>query len=94
MRDNKRRNGAVYEKEDGTYGLGPFHLEGRRIILEKVLELEKKLSKTQDILAVQNLMARYMYLHNAGKNELYKFITINTWQCSVNKSSLIINNSN
>lgn len=42
MRDNKRRNGAVYEKEDGTYGLGPFHLEGRRIILEKVLELEKE----------------------------------------------------
>ena len=40
MRDKKRRNGSVYEK-DGEYGFGPFHMEGRRIILEKVLELEK-----------------------------------------------------
>jgi len=36
----------------------------------KVEELEMKLARTQDILDIQNLMARYMYLHNAGKNEL------------------------
>lgn len=39
-RDNKRRNGAVYEKENGELGLGPFTLEGRKIILRKLLELE------------------------------------------------------
>lgn len=41
MRDRKRRNGAVYEDSNGEYGLGPFTLEGRKKILEKVLELEK-----------------------------------------------------
>ena len=41
-RDTKRRNGSVYKKSDGTFGLGPFTLEARRIILEKLLELENK----------------------------------------------------
>lgn len=40
MRDRKRRNGSVYEKENGEYGFGPFHMEGRRKILEKLFELE------------------------------------------------------
>lgn len=42
MRDNKRRNGAVYKKADGSFGMGPFTLEARRIILEGLLELENK----------------------------------------------------
>ena len=42
MRDNKRRNGTVYRKADGSFGLGPFTLESRRIILEKLLELENE----------------------------------------------------
>ena len=41
-RDTKRRNGSVYKKSDGSFGLGPFTLEARRIILEKLLELENK----------------------------------------------------
>lgn len=39
-RDTKRRNGAIYKKADGSFGMGPFTLEARRIILEKLLELE------------------------------------------------------
>lgn len=39
-RDNKRRNGSVYVKKDGEMGLGPFTLEGRKLILEKLLQLE------------------------------------------------------
>ena len=39
-RDNKRRNGSVYNKANGEVGLGPFKLEARRIILEKLLRLE------------------------------------------------------
>ena len=39
-RDNKRRNGSVYEKSNGDLGLGPFKLSARRIILEKLLKLE------------------------------------------------------
>lgn len=42
MRDNKRRNGAVYKKADGSFGMGPFTLEARKIILEGLLELENK----------------------------------------------------
>jgi DNA sulfur modification protein DndC len=40
LRDWKRRNGAIYKKSDGSYGLGPFTLEGRRLILERLLETE------------------------------------------------------
>lgn len=42
MRDSKRRNGTVYKKADGTFGMGPFTLEARRIILDGLLELENK----------------------------------------------------
>ena len=40
MRDNKRRNGTVYKKADGTFGMGPFTLEARCKILENLLQLE------------------------------------------------------
>ncbi len=42
FRDRKRRNGAVYKKSDGSFGLGPFTLEARRIILRRLLELENE----------------------------------------------------
>lgn len=42
LRDTKRRNGSVYKKSDGSFGMGPFTLEARRIILEGLLELENK----------------------------------------------------
>lgn len=42
MRDNKRRNGSMYRKNDGTLGMGPFTLEARRLILEGLLELENE----------------------------------------------------
>lgn len=42
FRDSKRRNGAVYKKSDGSFGLGPFTLEARRIILRRLLELENE----------------------------------------------------
>ncbi len=42
LRDHKRRNGTVYKKADGSFGLGPFTLEARRMILEELLELELK----------------------------------------------------
>ena len=40
MRDNKRRNGSVYINKDGELGLGPFNMYGRKVILEKLLNLE------------------------------------------------------
>lgn len=41
MRDTKRRNGSVYKRSDGSLGMGPFTLNARRIILEKLLQLEE-----------------------------------------------------
>lgn len=41
-RDTKRRNGTVYYTQSGERGLGPFTLETRQLILEKLLELEVK----------------------------------------------------
>ncbi len=42
LREHKRRNGSVYKKADGTFGMGPFTLEARRKILEGLLDLENK----------------------------------------------------
>lgn len=42
FRDNKRRNGAVYKKADGSFGMGPFTLEARQLILRGLLELENR----------------------------------------------------
>lgn len=39
-RDIKRRDGGVYQKKDGSLGFGPFTLQGRKKILEKLLETE------------------------------------------------------
>lgn len=39
-RENKRRNGAMYRKADGTLGLGPFTMEIRREMLRRLLQLE------------------------------------------------------
>ncbi|WP_163853505.1 DNA phosphorothioation system sulfurtransferase DndC [Paenibacillus elgii] len=43
FRDSKRRNGTIYKRSDGSFGYGPFTLEARRIILEKLLITEKTL---------------------------------------------------
>lgn len=41
-RDTKRRDGTEYKKSNGDVGLGPFTLSGRRAILKKLLELQKR----------------------------------------------------
>ena len=39
-RETKRRNGTVYKKADGSWGLGPFTFEARKQILRQLLKLE------------------------------------------------------
>ncbi len=39
-RETKRRNGTVYKKTDGSWGLGPFTFEARKQILRQLLKLE------------------------------------------------------
>lgn len=40
-REKKRRNGSMYRKADGEFGLGPFTMETRKTMLRRLLELEK-----------------------------------------------------
>lgn len=42
FRDNKRRNGKVYQKASGEYGFGPFKLSARQEILKRLLILQKE----------------------------------------------------
>ena len=42
FRDNKRRNGKVYVKNNGEYGFGPFKLSARQEILKRLLTLQKE----------------------------------------------------
>ena len=39
-RETKRRNGQMYKKADGEFGLGPFTMESRVEILRRLLQLE------------------------------------------------------
>lgn len=41
-RDNKRRNGKVYQKKNGDFGFGPFTLWARYEILKRLLFLQKE----------------------------------------------------
>lgn len=40
-RDTKRRDGTVYTKANGEAGLGPFTLDSRKVILRRLLELQR-----------------------------------------------------
>lgn len=42
FRDNKRRNGKVYQKSNGDYGFGPFKMSARQEILRRLLMVEKE----------------------------------------------------
>lgn len=42
FRDNKRRNGKVYQKANGEYGFGPFKMSARQEILRRLLKLQKE----------------------------------------------------
>lgn len=52
-RDNKKRDGSVYYKSNGEQGLGPFTLSARKVILRKLLELQK--STGMDLITVDEL---------------------------------------
>lgn len=42
FRDNKRRNGKVYQKSNGEYGFGPFKMSARQEILRRLLIVERQ----------------------------------------------------
>lgn len=76
LRDKKRRNGSVYEKADGEYGLGPFTMYGRRIILEKLLELENVTG--QELITKEELKAIDAMWENEG--DIYRRTLVETYE--------------
>ena len=75
MRDRKRRNGAVYEGKDGELGLGPFTLDGRRIILEELLKLEEVVG--EEIITIEELKAIDKMW--ASEGDLYRRTLVETY---------------
>lgn len=75
IRDRKRRNGAVYEGKDGELGLGPFTLEGRRIILEELLKLEVTVG--EELITIEELKAIDKMW--ASEGDLYRRTLVDTY---------------
>lgn len=76
LRDRKRRNGSVYEKADGEYGMGPFTMHGRRVILEKLLELENITG--QELITKDELKAIDVMWENEG--DIYRRTLVETYE--------------
>lgn len=75
LRDKKRRNGSVYEKADGEYGLGPYSMYGRKKILEKLLELEKETG--HELITQEELKAIDLMWENEG--DIYRRTLVETY---------------
>ena len=75
LRDKKRRNGSVYEKADGEYGMGPFTMYGRKVILEKLLELENVTG--QELITKEELKAIDLMWENEG--DIYRRTLVETY---------------
>lgn len=54
-REKKRRDGTVYETKAGEMGYGPFTWEARQLILEKLIETQKKIG--YELITVEELKA-------------------------------------
>ena len=54
-REKKRRNGTVYETKTGEMGYGPFTWEARQLILEKLIETQKKMG--YQLITIEELKA-------------------------------------
>ncbi len=63
-REKKRRNGAVYVKNDGEFGFGPFNMYAREMILRKLLELQKLTS--MELITIGELKAIDQIWENEG----------------------------
>lgn len=75
LRDKKRRNGSVYQKMDGEYGMGPFTMYGRRVILEKLLELENVTG--QELITKEELKAIDAMWESEG--DIYRRTLVETY---------------
>lgn len=75
LRDTKRRNGAVYVKENGELGLGPFTMKGRITILRKLLQLQKDTGL--ELITIDELKAIDKIWESEG--DLYRRTLVDTY---------------
>ncbi len=78
-REKRRRNGTVYETKTGEMGYGPFTWEARQLILQNLIETQKKMGFeliTQDELkAIDEIWDSELDLSRRTLVELYKKLT-------------------
>ena len=75
LRDNKRRDGTVYQKANGELGLGPFTMRGRRLILKRLLELQRDTG--MDLISMEELKVIDQMWDNEG--DLTKRLLVDTY---------------
>lgn len=74
-RDTKRRDGTVYQKANGEAGLGPFTMRGRRMILKRLLELQRDTG--MELISLEELKAIDQMWDNEG--DLTKRMLVDTY---------------
>jgi DNA sulfur modification protein DndC len=78
-REKRRRNGTVYETKTGEMGYGPFTWEARQLILQNLIETQKKMGFeliTQDELkAIDEIWDSELDLSRRTLVELYEKLT-------------------
>ena len=78
-REKKRRNGTVYETKSGEMGYGPFTLEARQLILERLLETQKQMGyeliTIDELKAIDRIWDEELDLSRRTLVELYEKLT-------------------
>lgn len=78
-REKKRRNGTVYETKTGEKGYGPFTWEARQMILEKLIETQKKMGyeliTIEELKAIDEIWDDELDLSRRTLVELYERLT-------------------
>ena len=78
-REKKRRNGTVYETKDGQMGYGPFTWEARQLILQNLIETQKKMGfeliTKDELKAIDEIWDSELDLSRRTLVELYEKLT-------------------
>ena len=78
-REKKRRNGTVYETKTGEMGYGPFTWEARQLILERLIETQKKMGyqliTMEELKAIDEIWDAELDFSRRTLVELYERLT-------------------
>ena len=78
-REKKRRNGTIYRAKTGELGYGPFTWEARQLILEELIETQKKMGyeliTLDELKAIDEIWDNELDLSRRTLVELYERLT-------------------